>query len=80
MSTTGLPRLSGRDRAVLRAIAADRCTVADDTCHSLTIDGLCFCEQFAGVRLADAGLVEASGPAPLRPHLTEAGRSLLAAA
>ncbi|MBP2368723.1 hypothetical protein [Pseudonocardia parietis] len=80
MSTSVLPRLSHRDRAVLRAIAADRCTVTDDTCHSLTIDGVCFCDQFVGVRLADVGLVEASGPAPLRPHLTDAGRSLLTAA
>ncbi|ALE73197.1 MULTISPECIES: hypothetical protein [unclassified Pseudonocardia] len=80
MSTTIRPLLSHRDRAVLRAIAADRCTVTDGECHSLTIDGVCFCDQFAGVRLADDGLVEASGAAPLRPHLTDAGRSLLAAA
>jgi hypothetical protein len=80
MSTSILPTLSYRDRAVLRAIAADRCTVTDDAGHALTIDGLSFCDQFAGVRLADAGLVAVSGPVPLRPRLTAAGRMMLAAA
>jgi hypothetical protein len=72
MSTPILPELSDRDRAVLRAIAAGRCGVTDDTRHALTIDGLCFCDQFAGVRLADAGLVTVAGPVP-RPQLTTAG-------
>ena len=79
MGTANLRRLSGRDRAVLRAVAADRCTVADDTGHTLAIDGLCFCDQFAGVRLVDAGLVTVAGSAS-RPRLTDAGRSILAAA
>ncbi|MBC3192334.1 hypothetical protein H7X46_14810 [Pseudonocardia sp. C8] len=81
-TTTVLPRSTGRDRALLRAVAAGRCTVNDDACHSLAIDGVCFCDQFAAVRLAGAGLVEpagrARGPRPLR--LTDTGRSLLAAA
>lgn len=76
MSTSTLDQLSDRDRAVLRAIAAGRCAVTDDARHTLTIDGLCFCDQFAGVRLADAGLVTVAGPAP-RPQLTAAGRSIL---
>lgn len=78
MTTAVLPQLSSRDRAVLRAIAADRCTVADDTGHALAVDGLCFCDQFAGARLVDAGLVTVAGTA-CRPRLTEAGRSILAA-
>ena len=64
---------------MLRAIAANRCTVADDTGHALAIDGLCFCDQFAGTRLMDAGLVTMAGTAS-RPQLTDAGRSILAAA
>jgi hypothetical protein len=81
MSSQVLPQLTNRDRAVLEAIAADRCTVADDAGHALTIDGLCFCDQFAGTRLANAGLVTVVvGPAPLRPQLTAAGRSMLAVA
>ncbi|GEL17309.1 hypothetical protein [Pseudonocardia asaccharolytica] len=80
MACITFPQLSGRDRALLRAIAADRCTVSDDHGTSLTVDGLSFCDQFAGVRLVDAGLVAASGQAPLRPRLTPAGRTLLEAA
>jgi hypothetical protein len=79
MRTAVLPQLSNRDRAVLRAIAADRCTVADNTGHALAIDGLCFCDQFAGIRLVDAGLVTVAGSAS-RLRLTDAGRSILAAA
>ena len=79
MRTAVLPQLSNRDLAVLRAIAAERCTVADDTGHALAVDGLCFCDQFAGVRLVDAGLVTVAGSAS-RPRLTDAGRSILAAA
>ena len=79
MRSPVLRQLSSRDRAVLRAIAADRCTVADDTGHALAVDGLCFCDQFAGIRLVDAGLVTVAGSAS-RPRLTDAGRSILAAA
>jgi hypothetical protein len=79
MRATVLPRISNRDRAVLLAIAADRCTVANDTGQALAIDGLCFCDQFAGTRLIDAGLVTVT-ESPSRPRLTEAGRSILAAA
>lgn len=53
--------------------------MADDTGHVLAIDGLCFCDQFAGIRLVDAGLVTVAGSAS-RPRLTDAGRSILAAA
>jgi hypothetical protein len=77
MGTADLRRLSGRDRAVLRAVAADRCTVADDTGHALAVDGLCFCDQFAGSRLVDAGLVTCAAS---QLRLTDAGRSVLAAA
>ena len=80
MTTTTLPAWSNRDRAVLRAIAADRCTVSDDAGHALTVDGLSFCDQFAGVRLAVAGLVSVSGPAPLRPRLTAAGAAMVSVA
>jgi hypothetical protein len=77
MGTAYLRQLSGRDRAVLRAVAADRCTVADDTGNALAIDGLCFCDQFAGTRLVDAGLVTCAAS---QMRLTDAGRSIFAAA
>jgi hypothetical protein len=66
--------LSNRDRAVLRAVAAGRCRLSGEV---LVVDGLCFCDQFAGPRLAAAGLIDAQpGPA----HLTASGRALLTAA
>lgn len=64
--------LNHRDRAVLRAVAAGRCTLAGPT---LLVDGLCCADQFLGSRLADAGLIgagtgatTASGPARLTAY------------
>jgi hypothetical protein len=67
--------LSHRDRAVLRAVAAGRCTVS--AIGVLAVDGLGCCDQFAGRRLAAAGLI-AAGPGPA--HLTVTGRALIDAA
>jgi hypothetical protein len=67
--------LSYRDRAVLRAVAAGRCTVS--SIGVLAVDGLGCCDQFVGRRLAAAGLIAADpGPA----HLTDTGRALIEAA
>jgi hypothetical protein len=67
--------LSYRDRAVLRAVAAGRCTVS--AIGVLAVDGLGCCDQFVGRRLAAAGLIAADpGPA----HLTDTGRALVEAA
>jgi hypothetical protein len=74
MSPTTSTALTHRDRAVLRAVAAGRCTISAE---ALVIDGLCCSDQFVGPRLTKAGLI-ASGPGPA--HLTPAGRSVLAAA
>lgn len=57
METTPNAQLSNRDRAVLRAIAEGRCTVAGGCGTCLMIDGLCCSDQFAGARLASAGLI-----------------------
>lgn len=79
--TTMTSTLSSRDRAVLRAVAAGRCTVSGAHADTLTIDGLCCADQFVGPRLAGAGLIACragdEGPAPAR--LTDFGRALLAA-
>ena len=73
MTTT--PDLSYRDRAVLRAVAAGRCTLS--TIGVLAVDGLGCCDQFVGRRLTNAGLIAARpGPA----HLTATGRALIEAA
>ena len=65
--------LSGRDLAVLRAVAAGRCVFADG--GALIVDDVRCCDQFVGARLADAGLITGAGPV----RLTPAGRELLAA-
>jgi hypothetical protein len=67
--------LSYRDRAVLRAVAAGRCTVS--AIGVLAVDGLGCCDQFAGRRLTNAGLI-VPGPGPAR--LTVTGRALVEAA
>ena len=74
MSTTTTD-LSYRDRAVLRAVAAGRCTVS--AIGVLAVDGLGCCDQFVGRRLAAAGLIDAD---PGLAHLTDTGRALVEAA
>ena len=75
MSTT-TRQLSYRDRAVLRAIAAGRCTISarDD---ALAIDGLGCCDQFVGSRLRSAGFIDASAGLAC---LTPSGLAVLEAA
>lgn len=75
MSVTTLPALTPRDRSVLRAVAAGRCSRPGSS--SLTVDGMALADQFAGLRLLDAGLITASaGPVAL----TAIGEALLTAA
>lgn len=79
MNTSTPARLSGRDVALLRAIAAGRCTLSGKA-TLLTIDGLYYSDQFAGIRLRSAGLITSAGQAGALAHLTPAGRALLEAA
>jgi hypothetical protein len=75
MSVTTLPALTPRDRSVLRAVAAGRCSRPGPS--SLTVDGMALADQFAGLRLLDAGLITAAaGPVAL----TAVGEALLTAA
>jgi hypothetical protein len=75
MLATALPTLTHRDRSVLRAVAAGRCRCG--TRGFLTVDGLALADQFAGLRLADAGLITGqTGPVAL----TASGRAVLSAA
>ncbi|CAM3393626.1 hypothetical protein KIPE111705_06210 [Kibdelosporangium persicum] len=67
--------ISNRDRAVLRAVAAGRCEISG---QCLRIDGLTCCDQFAAMRLTQAGLITGSEREPAR--LTPTGQALLAAA
>jgi hypothetical protein len=75
MSVTTLPALTNRDRSVLRAVAAGRCSRPAPS--SLTVDGMALADQFAGLRLVDAGLITASAGLVA---LTDSGRALLTAA
>ncbi|ALG12394.1 hypothetical protein [Kibdelosporangium phytohabitans] len=67
--------ISHRDRAVLRAVAAGRCEIAG---QCLRIDGLICCDQFAAMRLTQAGLITGADREPAR--LTPSGQALLEAA
>jgi hypothetical protein len=69
--------LSRRDLAVLRAVAAGRCQMSGASGGSLTVDGLCCCDQFVAPRLTSAGLIAAAGPQPGPARLTASGRALL---
>ncbi|MDT0350178.1 hypothetical protein [Pseudonocardia charpentierae] len=75
MSVTTLPSLTNRDRSVLRAVAAGRCGCPGPS--SLTVDGMALADQFAGLRLVDAGLITATAGSVA---LTDSGRALLTAA
>jgi hypothetical protein len=75
--TTTSTVLSHRDRAVLRAVAAGRCTISIRDGGALAVDGMQLCDQFAGPRLTGAGLIAAG---PDRAQLTPTGRALLEAA
>ncbi len=75
MTTTALPSLSSRDRSVVRAVAAGRCGHPGP--GHVTVDGVALADQFAGLRLIDAGLITS---APGAVALTVSGAALLAAA
>jgi hypothetical protein len=80
MNSTSSPQLSSRDRAVLRAIAEGRCMVSGSCGTALTVDGFCLADQFAGSRLANAGLITATGATPAPAALTSVGLAALRAA
>jgi hypothetical protein len=67
----------GRDRAVLRAVAAGRCHLRAGCEPQLVVDGLSCADSAAARRLIAAGLLAppTAGVAPAR--LTAAGRAAL---
>ena len=72
--------LTGRDRAVLRAVAAGRCQLGVGYAPVLRIDGFSCADPTVGHRLVAAGLINPADPTrPLAvATLTEAGRAVLA--
>jgi hypothetical protein len=80
MSTTILT-LTGRDRALLRAVAAGRCDITPTGIPELRVDGRWFCDQPRAHALVEAGLLARAGSGargtPATALLTGAGRAAL---
>jgi hypothetical protein len=78
------PVLSGRDRAILRAVAAGRAEVTVSAEPDLLVDGLFCCDQAAAHTLCHAGLIcpatAAACGARVAAVLTPAGVTALQAA
>lgn len=68
--------LSGRDAALLKAVADGRCELERGSMPVLYVDGRVCCDTGAAQRLVRAGLVAAPDAAPSRgpARLTDAGR------
>ena len=79
MAVVEEPTLSGRDRAVLRAVAAGRGQLGSGCEPVLLVDGLVCADFSTGARLVSAGLVEPPDhDRVLTPaRLTEAGTAAL---
>ena len=81
MTTT--TTLSGRDRAILRAVAAGGAELQLGAEPDLFLDGRCCCDQMAAHRLAHAGLIAPLAIAPVGQRvparLTAAGTAQLSA-
>ncbi len=76
--------LSGRAKAVLRAVAAGRAEVTGGTEPDLYVDGLPCCDRMVTHDLVYAGLLRPARPARfgqrVNAELTEDGRAALSAA
>ncbi len=74
--------LTGRDRALLRAVAAGRCDIVPTGVPDLRVDGRWFCDQPRAHALLAAGLLARATTgdrgAPASALLTRAGRAALA--
>jgi hypothetical protein len=79
MTGTTVTPISHRDRAVLRAVAAGRCRLSRELHDVLLVDGMCLANQFAGSRLASAGLIVPAAPEDDELRLTASGRALIEA-
>ena len=76
---TSTNTLSGRDRAILRAVAAGRAELQLGTEPDLFLDGRCCCAQSAAHHLVRAGLISPTTLVGQRvaAALTPAGRQAL---
>jgi hypothetical protein len=74
---TGAAEVCGRDRAVLRAVAAGRCEVRAGCEPLLVVDGVGCADSAVARRLIGAGLLVAPSRMTERARLTTAGRAAL---
>jgi hypothetical protein len=75
--TAGTTQVTGRDRAVLRAVAAGRCLLRAGCEPLLTVDGLSCADSAVARRLLGAGLLAQPTTVVERARLTAAGRAAL---
>src|SRR3954447_3448048 len=68
----------GRDRALLRAVAAGRCQLRAGCEPQLIVDGLSCADSAAARRLIVAGLIASPAATIEQARLTSAGRAALA--
>jgi hypothetical protein len=84
MGTTATVQLTGRDRAILRAVAGGTAELSGGAEPDLFLDGRCCCDQPAAHRLVRLGLIApaATGPVGRRvpAHVTSEGWALIATA
>ena len=84
MERTTTTQLSGRDRAILRAVATGGAELAWGVEPDLLLDGRYCCDQPAAHRLARAGLIAPAAACPagqrVAATVTEAGLRELAGA
>ena len=71
------PQVCGRDRAVLRAVAAGRCRLRGGCEPLLVVDGVACADSGVARRLIAAGLVATPAGTTDRASLTAAGRAAL---
>ena len=70
-------QVCGRDRAVLRAVAAGRCRLRGGCEPLLVVDGVACADSGVARRLIHAGLVAPPAGTTDRARLTAAGRAAL---
>ncbi|MGD9531700.1 hypothetical protein [Pseudonocardia sp.] len=71
--------VSGRERALLRAVAEGRCELEEGPGAVLLVDGLTCADSAAAFHLVQAGLIAAAGAGVPAAVLTEAGYAVLEA-
>ncbi len=84
MGTTATDQLTGRDRAILRAVAGGTAELSGGAEPDLFLDGRCCCDQPAAHRLVRLGLIAPAEAGPVgrrvAAHVTPAGWALVTTA